>query len=201
MKKNQIKDSINGIEFTEKTKRRILKGVCEKNNRKVTIRRIRTGVAVACMIAIFAIMNTMIGKPYNTEITVYAMNKEGKEQNIILPIGKEIVLKPLQTPVGYGYIFELDIPDNYRYESVPTDNAKNIFTVYQNGKYIYWIPNKQISGKIYSSANQELDTDEIPNIDECRFEIIIYNDRKIVLENKIVEFKLAENNCVAILKE
>ena len=129
------------------------------------------------------------------------MSLEGDEVSTTLSLEQEITLMPLETPVGYGYIFEVDIPEGCTYENRPIGNENNIFTVYQNGERIYWIPNHSISGNIYNSENDKLLTDDFQDTTECQFEILIYNKNRKISENRIVEFKLVDNRCNVVLKK
>ena len=203
MNKNPIKNSVDGIEFAEETKNRILTGISEEKTigRKINVSKFGVRI-VACIIIIFVIGNVMmIGKPYNTEITVYAMTQEETDENTALSLGKQVILKPMETPVGQGYVFEIEIPDNYVYTCTPIDGENNIFTIYQNGKYIYWIPNQGIPGKIYNSSNEELVIDRSQYINESRFEIIVFNSKRVESKREKVEFEIAENACFVTLKE
>lgn len=203
MSKNVIENSVNGIEFTEESKQRILEGI---NKKKATVNKqhfskLWAGIYVAAMLSLIILVNTMLGSTNKTVITVYAMTQEGSKQNIVLSLEQEVTLKLAETPVGYGYIFEVDIPDGYTYESRPIGNENNIFTVYQNGKSIYWIPDQGISGNVYNSENDKLLTDNFQATNECQFEIIIYNKNRAVSENRLVEFKLVNGKCIVTLKK
>lgn len=203
MKKNLIEDSVKGIEFNNQSKQRILEGI---NTKMGTVDRqrfckIRVGIAVAAMFILIIFTNIMLKVTNKTVISVYAMSLEGDEVSTTLSLEQEITLMPLETPVGYGYIFEVDIPEGCTYENRPIGNENNIFTVYQNGERIYWIPNHSISGNIYNSENDKLLTDDFQDTTECQFEILIYNKNRKISENCIVEFKLVDNRCNVVLKK
>ncbi|MCI5510435.1 MAG: hypothetical protein SOW34_03175 [Oliverpabstia sp.] len=203
MKKNLIEDSVKGIEFNNQSKQRILEGI---NTKMGTVDRqrfckIRVGIAVAAMFILIIFTNIMLKVTNKTVISVYAMSLEGDEVSTTLSLEQEITLMPLETPVGYGYIFEVDIPEGCTYENRPIGNENNIFTVYQNGERIYWIPNHSISGNIYNSENDKLLTDDFQDTTECQFEILIYNKNRKISENRIVEFKLVDNRCNVVLKK
>ena len=203
MKKNLIEDSVKGIEFNNQSKQRILEGI---NTKMGTVDRqrfckIRVGIAVAAMLILIIFTNIMLKVTNKTVISVYAMSLEGDEVSTTLSLEQEITLMPLETPVGYGYIFEVDIPEGCTYENRPIGNENNIFTVYQNGERIYWIPNHSISGNIYNSENDKLLTDDFQDTTECQFEILIYNKNRKISENRIVEFKLVDNRCNVVLKK
>lgn len=203
MKKNVIEDSVKGIEFNNQSKQRILEGI---NTKMGTVDRqrfckIRVGIAVAAMFILIIFTNIMLKVTNKTVISVYAMSLEGDEVSTTLSLEQEITLMPLETPVGYGYIFEVDIPEGCTYENRPIGNENNIFTVYQNGERIYWIPNHSISGNIYNSENDKLLTDDFQDTTECQFEILIYNKNRKISENRIVEFKLVDNRCNVVLKK
>ena len=203
MNKNLIEDSVKGIEFNNQSKQRILEGI---NTKMGTVDRqrfckIRVGIAVAAMFILIIFTNIMLKVTNKTVISVYAMSLEGDEVSTTLSLEQEITLMPLETPVGYGYIFEVDIPEGCTYENRPIGNENNIFTVYQNGERIYWIPNHSISGNIYNSENDKLLTDDFQDTTECQFEILIYNKNRKISENRIVEFKLVDNRCNVVLKK
>ena len=203
MKKNLIEDSVKGIEFNNQSKQRILEGI---NTKMGTVDRqrfckIRVGIAVAAMFILIIFTNIMLKVTNKTVISVYAMSLEGDEVSTTLSLEQEITLMPLETPVGYGYIFEVDIPEGCTYENRPIGNENNIFTVYQNGERIYWIPNHSISGNIYNIENDKLLTDDFQDTTECQFEILIYNKNRKISENRIVEFKLVDNRCNVVLKK
>ena len=203
MKKNLIEDSVKGIEFNNQSKQRILEGI---NTKMGTVDRqrfckIRVGIAVAAMLILIIFTNIMLKVTNKTVISVYAMSLEGDEVSTTLSLEQEITLMPLETPVGYGYIFEVDIPEGCTYENRPIGNENNIFTVYQNGERIYWIPNHSISGNIYNIENDKLLTDDFQDTTECQFEILIYNKNRKISENRIVEFKLVDNRCNVVLKK
>ena len=129
MKKNLIEDSVKGIEFNNQSKQRILEGI---NTKMGTVDRqrfckIRVGIAVAAMFILIIFTNIMLKVTNKTVISVYAMSLEGDEVSTTLSLEQEITLMPLETPVGYGYIFEVDIPEGCTYENRPIGNENNIF--------------------------------------------------------------------------
>lgn len=82
-------------------------------------------------------MNIMLKD--NATITVYAMTQDGNEKSSILKPEHKEILKLMETPVGNGYIFQIDIPKDYTYECKSLEKENSIFTIYQNGENIYWI--------------------------------------------------------------
>ena len=202
MKKNVIENCVNGIVFTEESKQRILKGIANKKGyaNKNFFYRIRFGFVVAAMFSVFILTSVIFGNTNKIVITVYAMSQGGNEQSSVLSLNEEVTLKPTDTPVGYGYIFKVDIPNDFSFESRAVGTENNVFTVYQNENNIYWIPNQKISGNIYTSENDKLLTDSFYGTNECEFEIIIYNEKNEVSDNKRVEFKMVNDECRVLLK-
>ena len=104
------------------------------------MKRITVGVIVTAMLFFMRVHEYYVKKKMT--ITVYAMIQDGNvESSVLIPEHKE-TLKLMETPVGNGYIFQIDIPENYMYECKSLGKESNIFTIYQNEKNIYWIPEK-----------------------------------------------------------
>lgn len=149
--KNIIKKAVTGIEFTEESKQRIFEGFERKKTLKKNfyMKRITVGVIVTAMLFLCVFMNIMLKNKMT--ITVYAMTQDGNvKSSVLIPEHKE-TLQLMETPVGNGYIFQIDIPENYMYECKSLGKESNIFTIYQNEKNIYWIPEKNMLGQIYSN--------------------------------------------------
>lgn len=202
MNKNLIENAVSGIEFNEESKQRILEGVDLKKNKisKMYVNKIRMGICVAAMICLIVSVSAILGEMDKTVITVYAMTQDGDKENTVLAEESKVTLQLTETPVGYVYIFEVDIPEGRTYECKPVGINDNIFTVYQMEDNIYWIPGEGILGNVYNGENDKLLTDNFQPVEECYFEIIIYNKNKSVVENKIIEFELVNGNCNVTLK-
>ena len=97
-------------------------------------------------------------------------------------------------------MFILTIPDNYTYDCIAIDEEENIFSVYQNQNYIYWIPNNEILGNIYSNTNEKLETEEEVSLDRVKFKIEIYDENSKLSDEKIIEFKIDNQKCFVTLK-
>ena len=87
----------------------------------------------------------------------------------------------METPVGNGYIFQIDIPENYMYNCKSLEKENSIFTIYQKGEKIYWIPESNIFEQIYSGENEKLINSSPNCVNECEFEIVVYNENKEIL--------------------
>ena len=136
MDKNIIKKAVTGIEFTEESKQRIFEGFERKKTLKKIfyMKRITVGVIVTAMLFLCVFMNIMLKNKMT--ITVYAMTQDGNvKSSVLIPEHKE-TLKLMETPVGNGYIFQIDIPENYMYDCKSLGKESNIFTIYQNEKNI-----------------------------------------------------------------
>lgn len=134
-------------------------------------------------------------------ITVYAMTQDGNvKSSVLIPEHKE-TLKLMETPVGNGYIFQIDIPENYMYECKSLGKESNIFTIYQNEKNIYWIPEKNMLGQIYSNENEKLANNTPDYVDECEFEIVVYDESKEISYSEIIKFELINEECIVMLKQ
>lgn len=201
MDKNLIKNAVTGIEFTKESEQRIFEGVERKKNlnKKVYTKKIATGIVVTAMVSLCVFMNIMLKN--KTTITVYAMTQDGNEISSVLMPEHEEILKLMKTPVGNGYIFQIDIPDDYIYECKSLEKENSIFTIYQNGKNIYWIPESNIFGQIYSSANEKLTINSPHYVNECEFEIVVYNENKEISCEEVIKFELVNGECVVTLKK
>lgn len=204
MDKNLIKNVVTGIEFTEESKQRIFDGFdgIERKKtlkEKIYMKRITTGIVVTAMIFMCFFMNIMLKD--NATITVYAMTQDGNEKSSILKPEHKEILKLMETPVGNGYIFQIDIPENYMYECKSLGKESNIFTIYQNEKNIYWIPEKNMLGQIYSNENEKLANNTPDYVDECEFEIVVYDESKEISYSEIIKFELINEECIVMLKQ
>ena len=173
MDKNLIKNVVTGIEFTEESKQRIFDGFdgIERKKtlkEKIYMKRITTGIVVTAMIFMCFFMNIMLKD--NATITVYAMTQDGNEKSSILKPEHKEILKLMETPVGNGYIFQIDIPKDYTYECKSLEKENSIFTIYQNGENIYWIPGSNTLGQIYNTENEKLTNNSSRYVNECEFE-------------------------------
>lgn len=202
MSRNLIEHSVNGIEFAEESRQRILEGIKKnkKSNDKGYFSKWSFRIAVVVVLSL-VFLNIIPESTNKTVLTVYSMTKDSNELTSVLPLNQEVTLKLMKTPVGDGYIFKVDIPDGYTYESKAIGKMNNIFTVYQKDKNIYWIPNQDIIGNIYSRKNDKLLSENFQAKSECQFEILIYNERREILEKRVVKFKIVNGKCKATLKK
>ena len=129
------------------------------------------------------------------------MTQDGNEKcSFLIPEHKE-TLKLMETPVGNGYIFQIDIPENYMYNCKSLEKENSIFTIYQKGEKIYWIPESNIFEQIYSGENEKL-TNSSPNcVNECEFEIVVYNENKEISYEEVIKFELVNGKCIVTLKK
>ena len=189
MDKNLIKNVVTGIEFTEESKQRIFDGFdgIERKKtlkEKIYMKRITTGIVVTAMIFMCFFMNIMLKD--NATITVYAMTQDGNEKSSILkPEHKEI----------------LNIPKDYTYECKSLEKENSIFTIYQNGENIYWIPGSNTLGQIYNSENEKLTNNSSRYVNECEFEIVVYNKNKEISYEEVIKFELVNGECIVTLKK
>ena len=142
MYNNSIEKAVDGIVFSNDTKKRIWNNIT--NTHKVNSRhymKFSVAISIVCLLLIFCANTALNSK---TLITVYAMDKTGQNDSIVLSPNDQVELLEQNTSVGTGYVFILTIPDNYTYDCIAIDEEENIFSVYQNQNYIYWIPNNEI---------------------------------------------------------
>lgn len=199
--KNSIKSVVTGIEFTEESKQRIFDGIERRKNlkQKIHIKRITT-VIVATAIVFLCVFTNILQKNKSI-ITVYAMTQDGNEKgSVLIPEHKE-TLKLMETPVGNGYIFQIDIPENYMYNCKSLEKENSIFTIYQKGEKIYWIPESNIFEQIYSGENEKLINSSPNCVNECEFEIVVYNENKEILYEEVIKFELVNGKCIVTLKK
>jgi hypothetical protein len=202
--KNLIKNVVTGIEFTEESKQRIFDGFdgIERKKtlkEKIYMKRITTGIVVTAMIFMCFFMNIMLKD--NATITVYAMTQDGNEKSSILKPEHKEILKLMETPVGNGYIFQIDIPKDYTYECKSLEKENSIFTIYPNGENIYWIPGSNTLGQIYNSENEKLTNNSSRYVNECEFEIVVYNKNKEISYEEVIKFELVNGECIVTLKK
>lgn len=201
MDEYSIKNAVTGIEFTEESKQRIFDGIERKKTlkQKIYIKRVTTGIVVTAIVFLCVFINIM--QKNKSIITVYAMTQDGNEKNsVLIPEHKE-TLKLMETPVGNGYIFQIDIPENYMYNCKPLEKENSIFTIYQNGKKIYWIPESNTFGQIYSGENEKLTNNSSNCVNKCEFEIVVYNESKEISYEEVIKFELVNGECIVTLKK
>ena len=87
------------------------------------------------------------------------------------------------------------------YECKSLGKESNIFTIYQNEKNIYWIPEKNMLGQIYSNENEKLANNTPDYVDECEFEIVVYDESKEISYSEIIKFELINEECIVMLKK
>ena len=201
MDKNSIKSAVTGIEFTEESKQRIFDGIERRKNlkQKIHIKRITTGIVATAIV--FLCVFTNILQKNRSIITVYAMTQDGNEKgSVLIPEHKE-TLKLMETPVGNGYIFQIDIPENYMYNCKSLEKENSIFTIYQKGEKIYWIPESNTFGQIYSGENEKLINSSPNCVNKCEFEIVVYNENKEISYEEVIKFELVNGKCIVTLKK
>lgn len=198
MYNNSIEKAVDGIVFSNDTKKRIWNNIT--NTHKVNSRhymKFSVAISIVCLLFMFCTNTALNSK---TLITVYAMDKTGQNDSIVLSPNDPVELLEQNTSVGTGYVFILTIPDNYTYDCIAIDEKENIFSVYQNQNYIYWIPNNEILGNIYSNTNEKLETEEEVSLDRVKFKIEIYDENSKLSDEKIIEFKIDNQKCFVTLK-
>lgn len=129
------------------------------------------------------------------------MTQDGNEKgSVLIPEHKE-TLKLMETPVGNGYIFQIDIPENYMYNCKSLEKENSIFTIYQKEEKIYWIPESNTFGQIYSGENEKLINSSPNCVNECEFEIVVYNENKEISYEEVIKFELVNGKCIVTLKK
>lgn len=231
MRENNIKNAINGIAYSEDTRTRIWGKISRKNEvaskdvtRRIVSGKMKAAIALACVAVLFVIVNVRSGSQYGTQISVYAKNPEGGEEQIVLSPGEQVELQSMETPAGYGYVFEVTLPNNYTYVISPVRANENSYTMYQDGGYVYWINDQYVGDDevtyIVSDGDSEVQEDEGSNVtyqhyqydgkdiwinteyvDNEEFKIIIYNDLNEVSEEKTIQFEVTDAGCTAVLAE
>lgn len=231
MRENNIKNAINGIGYSENTKTRIWGKISLKNDaahkdvtRRIFSGKMKAAIALACVAVLIVIVNVRSGSQYGTQISVYAKNAEGGEEQIVLSPGEQVELQSMETPAGYGYVFEVNLPDNYTYVITPVRASENSYTMYQDGGYVYWINNQYVDDDevtyIVSDGDSEVREDEESHVtfqhyqydgkdiwinteyvDNEELKIIIYNDLSEISEEKTIRVEATAEGCTAVLAE
>lgn len=153
MHENNIKNAVNGIAYSEDTRTRIWEEISQKNEvvekdvrKRIGSGKMKAAIVLACAAILLVIVNVRNGSQYGTQISVYAKNPDGGEERIVLSPGEQVELQPVETPDGYyGYVVGVDLQNaDYTYEITPAQESETSFTIYQEGEYIYWTPERYI---------------------------------------------------------
>lgn len=56
-------------------------------------------------------------------------------------------------------------------------------------------------GQIYNSENEKLTNSSSRYVNECEFEIVVYNKNKEISYEEVIKFELVNGECIVTLKK
>lgn len=200
MDEKRIKEVVEGICIPSDTRTRILEGYKTKwdqRNKRIMIIKKTLKVSICGIIVMALLLKTpLTNKEDNFGLTVYAAMADGTSGPVLLDSPKEVLLQLQDTPVGRGYVFEVTLPDKYAFKSVPAEENQPLFTIYQEGNNIYWIPDIQIAGNIYNRDSERIEPQVFHDeVRLCKFDIYIYNPDHVLEKKLHIEFRVEGNEC------
>ena len=87
------------------------------------------------------------------------------------------------------------------YAMTQDGNEKNSVLIPEHRETIYWIPESNTFGQIYSGENEKLTNNSSNCVSECEFEIVVYNESKEISYEEVIKFELVNGECIVTLKK
>lgn len=149
-------------------------------------------IAVAFAMLIVLLTTYFLQSP---EVVVYASTGNKMVQ---LELNEKTYLEKQRTPLGYGYVLEINVKDGRYYYTIENKENLNAENIFRDENKIFWIPDGINS---MNFRDQDGNVIKIPETDSSTLNIEVCNaDKKIIERVTLILEREGEECSVELLK-
>ena len=165
----------------------------ESQRRKKNLMRTQYRISAVAFAMIIVFLTTYFLQ--SPELTVYAST--GNEM-VQLELNEKVNLEKQKTPLGYGYVLEINVKEGSRYYTIENKENLNADNIFRDGNKIFWIPDGMNS---MNFRDQDGNVIKIPETDSSILNIEVCNGNgKIIERVTLILEKKGEQCSVEMLK-
>lgn len=166
----------------------------ESQRRKKNFMRTQYRIAAVAFAMIIVFLTTYFLQ--SPELTVYASTGNKMVQ---LELNEKVNLEKQKTPLGYGYVLEINVKEGSRYYTIENKENLNADNIFRDGNKIFWIPDGMNS---MNFRDQDGNVIKIPATDSSTLNIEVCNGNgKIIERVTLILEKKGEQCSVEMLKK
>lgn len=166
----------------------------ESQRRKKNFMRTQYRIAAVAFAMIIVFLTTYFLQ--SPELTVYASTGNKMVQ---LELNEKVNLEKQKTPLGYGYVLEINVKEGSRYYTIENKENLNADNIFRDGNKIFWIPDGMNS---MNFRDQDGNVIKIPETDSSTLNIEVCNGNGKIIERVTLILKKKGEQCsVEMLKK
>lgn len=166
----------------------------ESQRRKKNFMRTQYRIAAVAFAMIIVFLTTYFLQ--SPELTVYASTGNKMVQ---LELNEKVNLEKQKTPLGNGYVLEINVKEGSRYYTIENKENLNADNIFRDGNKIFWIPDGMNS---MNFRDQDGNVIKIPATDSSTLNIEVCNGNgKIIERVTLILEKKGEQCSVEMLKK
>lgn len=185
------------ISLSEQDERKLFnayKMKIESQRRKKNFMRTQYRIAAVAFAMIIVFLTTYFLQ--SPELTVYASTGNKMVQ---LELNEKVNLEKQKTPLGNGYVLEINVKEGSRYYTIENKENLNADNIFRDGNKIFWIPDGMNS---MNFRDQDGNVIKIPATDSSTLNIEVCNGNgKIIERVTLILEKKGEQCSVEMLKK
>lgn len=190
---SKLADDITLSEQDERKLFNAYKTKIESRGKKKNFMRIQYRVAAVAFAMIIMFLTTYFLQ--SPELVVFASTGNKMVQ---LELNEKVNLEKQKTPLGYGYILEINVKEGRRYYTIESKENLNADNIFRDGNKIFWIPDGMNS---MNFRDQDGNVIKIPETDSSTLNIEVCNsDGKIIERVTLILERKGEQCSVELLK-
>lgn len=191
---SKLADDISLSEQDERKLFNAYKMKIESQRRKKNFMRTQYRIAAVAFAMIIVFLTTYFLQ--SPELTVYASTGNKMVQ---LELNEKVNLEKQKTPLGYGYVLEINVKEGSRYYTIENKENLNADNIFRDGNKIFWIPDGMNS---MNFRDQDGNVIKIPATDSSTLNIEVCNGNgKIIERVTLILEKKGEQCSVEMLKK
>lgn len=191
---SKLADDISLSEQDERKLFNAYKMKIESQRRKKNFMRTQYRIAAVAFAMIIVFLTTYFLQ--SPELTVYASTGNKMVQ---LELNEKVNLEKQKTPLGNGYVLEINVKEGSRYYTIENKENLNADNIFRDGNKIFWIPDGMNS---MNFRDQDGNVIKIPATDSSTLNIEVCNGNgKIIERVTLILEKKGEQCSVEMLKK
>lgn len=191
---SKLADDISLSEQDERKLFNAYKMKIESQRRKKNFMRTQYRIAAVAFAMIIVFLTTYFLQ--SPELTVYASTGNKMVQ---LELNEKVNLEKQKTPLGNGYVLEINVKEGSRYYTIENKENLNADNIFRDGNKIFWIPDGMNS---MNFRDQDGNVIKIPETDSSTLNIEVCNGNgKIIERVTLILEKKGEQCSVEMLKK
>lgn len=191
---SKLADDISLSEQDERKLFNAYKMKIESQRRKKNFMRTQYRIAAVAFAMIIVFLTTYFLQ--SPELTVYASTGNKMVQ---LELNEKVNLEKQKTPLGNGYVLEINVKEGSRYYTIENKENLNADNIFRDGNKIFWIPDGMNS---MNFRDQDGNVIKIPETDSSTLNIEVCNGNGKIIERVTLILKKKGEQCsVEMLKK